>query len=496
VLAGTAVAMLASLLPALQAAGEEPAYAVRRAPRRGTLRLVVVQVTATVAFLLLGLGFAESRNALPRHVGMFVGVSCLFVGGLVAMPLLASLVGRVVQPLFRYCLGLEGRLAADNLVRAPGRSGLVIGALAATVVLVASTAGFIKSTREAIHEWIDDKIAADLFVTSGSSVTSGGAALQLRDDAGEKLRAVPGVAAALPVRFMRIDYRNRAGRECMVFVLGVDAKNFYRSGVDAAMAKNLKRHVDLGLGEPGTVVVSENFAALHKVNVGDTITFSGGKGPVRAKVVGLATDYSWNRGTILMDLTWFREVYGDQQVDVYDVFLKPGADVEEVRKELMRRHGDEYVLFTATRPEVNSEVSRTLNKVYAIAYAQQTIVGVVALLGVVSALFISVLQRQRDLGLLRAVGATRGQILRSVLAEAVLMGFIGAVVGFGIGLLLEWYVLDVMIFDESGFRFAFRVPWLEAGAVVLAAVALATVAGLWPAYQATKLRIPEAIAYE
>jgi putative ABC transport system permease protein len=162
----------------------------------------------------------------------------------------------------------------------------------------------------------------------------------------------------------------------------------------------------------------------------------------------------------------------------------------------MRRHGDEFVLFTATRPEINREVSATLNKIYGLAYAQQTVVGLVSLLGVVSALFISVLQRKRDLGLLRAVGATRAQILRSVLAEAILMGVIGAAVGFGIGILLEWYILDVMIFDEAGFLFPLRVPWLEAGALTAAAVALATLAGLWPAYQATTLRIPEAIAYE
>jgi ABC-type antimicrobial peptide transport system permease subunit len=76
------------------------------------------------------------------------------------------------------------------------------------------------------------------------------------------------------------------------------------------------------------------------------------------------------------------------------------------------------------------------------------------------------------------------------------MGLIGAAIGFGIGLLLEWYALDVMILDEAGFQFALRIPWLEAGVVMLASVVLATLAGLWPAYHATQLRIPEAIAYE
>jgi putative ABC transport system permease protein len=145
---------------------------------------------------------------------------------------------------------------------------------------------------------------------------------------------------------------------------------------------------------------------------------------------------------------------------------------------------------------VRDEVSKALNKVYGLAYAQQLVVGMVALLGVASALFISVLQRRRELGLLRAVGASRGMVLRSVLAEAVLMGFVGAAVGFGIGLMLERYILDVLARDESGFEFPMQVPWLEGGLVAVGAVVLATLAGLWPAYHATRLRIPEAIAYE
>jgi putative ABC transport system permease protein len=245
--------------------------------------------------------------------------------------------------------------------------------------------------------------------------------------------------------------------------------------------------------------VSANFAALYGVKVGDEIEFHGESkrgSKMKARVVGTVTDYIWNRGTIIMDLAWLRAEYGDQQVSMFDLFLAPDADPETVRDELMERFGEREALFVLTRDEIHRDLRATMQKVYALAYAQQVIVGLVSLLGVVSALFISVLQRRRELGLLRAVGATRRQILSSVLAEAVLMGVIGAVVGFGIGLLLEWYVLDVLILDESGFQFALRVPWLEAGVVTVVSVVLATLAGLWPAYHATRLRIPEAIAYE
>src|SRR5262249_34631105 len=158
---GVIVADLAALVPAIQAAGEEPADAVRRVPRTGSAALVLVQLGASVSLILLGIGLADFRYFLPPRWGMFAGIGSLLLGGLVAPPLVASLAGRVIHPFFRHFLGLGGRLAADNLVRSPGRTGLVIAALAATGGLMVQTAGFVRSSHEAIREWVDEKIAAD-----------------------------------------------------------------------------------------------------------------------------------------------------------------------------------------------------------------------------------------------------------------------------------------------------------------------------------------------
>src|SRR5690606_11853127 len=105
-------------------------------------------------------------------------------------------------------------------------------------------------------------------------------------------------------------------------------------------------------------------------------------------------------------------------------------------------------------------------------------------------------QRRRELGLLRAVGATRTQVLRSVLAEAGLMGLIGAGIGLLVGLVLEWYVIRILILDEAGFLFPVALPWGQAVVVALLAIALPLVVGIWPALQASRVRIAEAIAYE
>ena len=127
---------------------------------------------------------------------------------------------------------------------------------------------------------------------------------------------------------------------------------------------------------------------------------------------------------------------------------------------------------------------------------QQLLVGVVAALGVVTALLISVLQRKRELGLLLAVGATPGQVLRSVLAEAFLMGVFGTVLGVLIGLPMEWYVLKVMFVDESGFNLEMLIPWKATLGIGAASITLATLAGLVPAWRAIQTRIPDALQYE
>jgi putative ABC transport system permease protein len=466
---GTFVAVLASLVPTMQAAQEEPAHAVRRVPIRRTLWASLIHLGVVILIVSAGVGVVAYRAQLPPLFGIFAGIILLFIGALSATPLFAAILGRLAQPWFPYIFGLEGRLAADNLVRTPVRTGIVIAALAATTGLLIQTAGFLKSTREAVTTWIEEKIAADLFVSCGSSVTAGGAALTMDPKLGEKLAAIPGVDIVLPVRLQRLDFTSPVdGATKIIWLVALDLAALERGSVRPALAANLARYPRLR--EPGTVAVSENFARLYGVEVGDRLRLPGKDGDLDVEVVGTVIDYTWNRGTVVMNLPWYVEQFSDEQVDIFDIFLRSDANPAVVKQTLKDRFEKSEAVFVVDRPEVYQEVNSGLNKIYSLAYAQQIVIGLVSLLGVISALFISVLQQKRQLGLLRAVGATRTQVLRLVLAEAILMGAVGAVIGFVIGLCLEWYVIYVMIFDESGFLFPMRIPWVESVLVCLACV--------------------------
>jgi putative ABC transport system permease protein len=314
---------------------------------------------------------------------------------------------------------------------------------------------------------------------------------------GDQLRTLPEVQAVLPGRMHFLEFRKR-----IVMLIAIDTDVFDpRPGdtlpaktFDHGLAKKLRDHPELRKG--GTALVSENFAALYHLAPGDPLSIDGLDKVLELQIVGTVDDYTWNRGTIIVDRKWYRENFKDSQINVFDVYIRPGNDSAAVERAMVDRWGKSDALTVISREDTRTVLTKQLRKVYGIAYAQESVVGLVALLGVISALFISVLQRRRELGLLRSIGATRLQVLCAVLAEAILMGIIGALLGFGIGLLLQWYLLDLVLFDESGFVFPMRIPWLASAIVIGLSVVLATLVGLLPAYYATRLRIAEAIQYE
>jgi putative ABC transport system permease protein len=412
------------------------------------------------------------------------------IGSMVASPFIAALIARAIQPLLQRFGSIAWRLGIDDIVRAPGRTGLVIGAVAAGVSLVVQTAGVIRSNRAVIDDWITDNVAADLIVTSGSPVAASGTTHPMPPDLVSRIEKFPGVEDAMRARIRKVTYRST-----QVLLLAADValeshgqRHVLRNGRES-LFETLDR-------TPDGALLSDNFAALHHVGVGDAIPLASPGGEVKLKVVGVIPDYSWNRGTLFVNRRDYVKHWKDQDADVVHLFLRPGADAEAVRAELRKTYGIDNDLYIVTPTDLRAHVNALVGRVYGIAYAQLVIVMIVAGLGVVMSLLISVLSRRHEIGLLRAVGATRGQVMRSILAEAVLMGIIGATIGVIVGVPLEWYILNVVLFEEAGLSFPLHLPWTEALGISAGALVTALLAGCGPALHAVRVRIPEAIAYE
>jgi putative ABC transport system permease protein len=493
VAAGIVTAVAACLVPAIVASKEKPADAVRRVPPTHTWRFRILQVAASALLILLGVVLIFLRELLPQRVGLYGGLVMVLVGGLLATPLLAAIAAWLLQPAVRLLLGIEARLASDNLVRSPQRTGLVIAALAAGVALVMQTAGTIRSNREGFHEWVREFIGADLMVTSGSPVGAGGQSQPMAEELGRQIETqLKEVDKALPIRARKFPYHGT-----QIQVLALSADDFVRVNTPRH-SPGLDLYVALSR-TPDGAIVSENFAALHHVRTGDTIALASRGGEVHLRVLGQLMDYSWNHGTVLINRRDFLRHWDDHKVDIFDIYLRPGAGEETkkaVQATLLKRFGAQHGLFVQTREELQDYIDGAIDQLYAIAYSLQIMVMLVATLGVIMAFIISVLQRRREMGLLRAIGGSQAQVVRSVLAEAALMGVIGTAIGLLVGVPLEWFVLRVAFLEESGYLFAVHIPWTESLVIAAAAVGLATLAGLVPALFAVSQPIPEAIAYE
>lgn len=490
VAAGMLTALFAALVPALRAASDEPADAVRRAPTRGAGLVWWAHRSACVALVLGGMATVYFRASLPSRTGSLVGMTLVLTGLFLAMPVFVRWLAGLLHPVCRSLMGVEARLAADNLIRSPARTGVVIGALAAGVSLMFQTAGVGKSNEVPIREWLAQVLQADAYLFRGNMASANSSISPMEESVRTELEALPGVEGVVGIRFYRPEYHGT-----FVLVVGIDARPYHR-GVRERLPDALPELDLFGrLPDGDYCTISDNFAAKWKVKTGDTITIPGPRGPVNLTVIGKGKDYSWSQGTIFVDRARFAELFDDRLIDAAHVFFRRDADYDATY-ETVREYSERRGLLVQDQQSVNVYLSGVIRRMFQLAYLQQLIVAVVAALGVVTALLISVLQRRRELGLLRAVGATQVQVLKSVLAEAMLMGLLGTVLGFGLGLPMEWYLLDVVMREETGFVFDLLVPWKEALGIGAICVLTSTLAGLVPAIHAVRLRIPDAIAYE
>ncbi len=489
---GILSAVIASLIPAVQAAYEKPAEAVRRVPKEPPVSHLVMHIVATGGLILGGMSLILIRDFLPKRWGTWGGLILVMVGALLSAPLFAQVAARCLAPFARRFFRIEWRIAADNLVRAPGRTGMVIGALAAGVCLIVETAGIIRSQRDAIIAWVDSSIGSDIVVTSGSPVGSGGQNTPMHEDLGAELRKLPEVEDAIPIRVCtEIPFRKER-----VAILTIEAGRAHAREIKRLRKTDSSDILFAMDGKKNSIVISGNFAALHHVHTGDTITLKSPKGEVKFHVIGVIVDYTWNLGTIIMNRRDYVEHWNDESVTIFDVYLRDGVDPNAAKAKIAARLGAQYDLHALTRTELKTHIEQMIERLYKIALGQEIVVVLVAALGVVMAMLISVLQRRREMGLLRAIGASQRQVVYLVLAEASLMGIFGSILGAIFAIPLQWFVLQIVFVEETGYVFPVYVPWWEAVVIALSALAIATLAGLGPALYAVRERIPEAIAYE
>ncbi|MFS8522782.1 MAG: ABC transporter permease, partial [Micromonosporaceae bacterium] len=474
-LVGVAVTMLAALPPALRASRVPPVAAMREAAAvdRPLTRLTVTGVAvlaAGVAALAAGLAGSALRLVLAGVLACLLATALLAPA--VARPAVAVL-GRLLS------WSVPGRLGRLNAARNPRRTAVTASALMVGVALVTGASVVVRSFQDSVTDLLGSSLHAELVVTGE---VSGERPPSFDADVLHAAAALDGVRAAVG---LYLDPAVVDG-ETTFIVAATDLAAL----ADVFGAEPLSG--DLSAPAPDALLVSEQAADDRGLEPGDAVTVQLGRGdPHRLTVVAVYPD-----GTLPGRYLAGPRVTADLTVpDPYLGFvrLEPGAAAEPVRAQLSRWLADNPEVSVTDRSSFIAQQARQLDSLLTMVRALLGLAILVAVLGIVNTLALSVVERTRELGLLRAVGLGRSATMRMVTVEAVLLALFGALLGIVSGTGLGAAVVRAMA--DQGIR-TLTLPWADLGAYLLLAAVAGVAAAVVPAVRAARMDVLGAVAYE
>ncbi len=488
-LAAAAFGMLAALTaawhPANEAAGTDP---VRALALRTRIEEKAARVTrwALLGLGTLGLSYAVSWFALrtgPALLGFaaaflvlfgFICFSPALIRGLGAA-LAKAAAGRAVP-----------RLAAENFRRSIHRNSATVGALSAAIALVIGVSIMILSFRHTVDVWMNRGFAADLFIAPAANETIGLEAF-IPAEAIAFLEKEPGVESVDTFRELRVPMG--ADPVPVGVVKGADRRNiqFVGGGQREKMAKFFGGDY---------VVATESFARRWGKAEGDGVVLTTPRGKVRFEIAGIYYDYTRDEGLLMIDRKTFDRYWDDPRAQSLALYLRAPGDAGGI-SDRFRRHFSaqgEFAIFSNSG--LKKRVFEVFDQTFAVTYVLRTIAILVAALGIFLSLTTLITEREREIGVFRAVGASRGQVGGLVFAESALVGVAASILGLAAGCSLALVLTFVINKAFFGWTIALRFPWLLLAATPLWIVPASLLAAWGPALRASRIEIATAVRAE
>ncbi|MBC2876136.1 MULTISPECIES: ABC transporter permease [Streptomyces] len=466
---GILVTMLAAWLPGRRAAKIPPVAAMNSVHAVATTKSLVVR--NTIGALLTAAGAAVSVTAGDES-GLGVGAGLLLIGVFVLTPLLSRPLIAAVGPVLRR-FGMPGKLAGQNAVRNPRRTAATASALMIGLTLITGLTVIGNSVQQAIDKMAADSLKADYVVVMANMH-------DLSPDIARKLATQPGVTAVSALR-------QSPAR--------IDGDSEYLTGVDAASIGKLTQ-VDFSAGSYAAlsqrqrVVVDDATAKSHHWKAGSSfeVTYEDGK-KGRLTVGGIFKGNDMLKG-IMVDnpaLTPHMSELVDRQVLVK---TDKGASAS-AKKSLRKALGDNPAIQVQDKDDISREVASMISMMLNVLYGLLAMAVIVAVLGVVNTLAMSVFERRQEIGMLRAIGLDRSGIKRMVRLESVVISLFGGVLGIVLGVFFGWAAGEQIATSMATYEMA--LPWGRIALFLLLAAVVGVLAALWPARRAAKLNMLSAI---
>jgi putative ABC transport system permease protein len=484
---GLLVTIVAAMIPAVRATRVPPLAALREVAidRAGASRARLVAGVVVLIAAALCLSTATSSDGGADDLSVVgLGAVLAVVGAIVIGPVLAGRSIRALGVVVRRLKGLTGRLATENAARSPKRTSATASALIIGVALVGFITVFAASAKSSVEASVGSGFSGDFVVQSdGGGFGFSGFPTTVAD----QIEQVDGVDVVAPVGFGSLEVEYADGDKATEFVTSIDPENLDQV-LDPKMIEGQVSDLT-----DGGVLVDQLRVDDHDLAIGDTLTITApGGAQVELTMEGISDDPN-----ILGIFTITRTTSASVVPQVLDaqVFgtLDEGADPTATLEAIDEAVSETPALEVLDREGFTNSIVSDITAFVNIIYGLLVLSIIIALIGIANTLSLSINERVRELGLLRAVGMSRSQLRSAIRWEAVLISVLGAIVGLGLGLLLSWAVLTAL--EPQGLS-EFAVPGGSLLVIVVLAALLGTLASIRPGRRAARLPILDAIATE
>lgn len=492
-LIGLLTTLLASAVPIIEASKVPAAVAVRRSALEFRVQKFAPRFAcAGICFLVIAIVLAlNSIQGGEVFGGFFFGLAAALavaLGAIFLTPLLTLVLVRFTGVIMNKLAGMIGVLAARNIQTALSRTAVAIAALMLSLSMVLGMGLMIASFRGSLNDWVKSVLQADIYLQPTDAATAKWEALfppefiqfleqQPEIDAIDLYGATAFTYRGQPIYLIAISAVVVKDRLDFIFTQGNDQENW--------------QHLIAG-----EVFLSDGFARRFHKAVGDTVVLSTLHGPRVFRTAAIFVDYSFEQGQVMMDHRTYTENWGASRITNIGVFLKPQIDFRRYAVDLRRALAGRFAVQVIPNRDLRERVFKVFDQSFAITQVMQILAGVVAFIGIISAVMSLLVERTRELGILRAVGMGFGQLHQMVLIESGLMGALAACIAVPAGTALALVMIYVINLHTFNWTINFQINLGTYVQIWWMALAAALLAAIYPMSRLKKISIAAAIREE
>lgn len=486
-LLGVAATLFASIAPAREAALSPPRSTLSRADVE-ILSQKLVGWAALAGVFLVGSSAVWLATIELGLNASFVGTFGIVIGFALLAPWLTKLLMPSISRILGKVIGPIGRIAPREVSNSASRTSVAMAALMVAVAITIGVSLMVSSFRQSVVVWLDQILSNDIYVSvAGASLPEPMVAID--EEILERAELWPGVEKVHLLRNVQVDSPYGP--------ITVSANNNPNDGIEQVYVSAQGNGQEVWQAvQAGAVMVSEPLANRLGLSLGENLKLYSNTGPREFQIAAIFSDFTSSQGNVIMWLPNYQSSWDDYAVTAFSAEVGSAFDVDTIVSEMRRELSPKQQLHIRSNKSLRNESLDVFDRTFTITAALQVITTLVAFVGVLSAMLSLQLEKQRQLGIMKAIGLSARQLWTLVLVETgligALAGFLALPTGYSVALIL------VRLINKRSFGWTFQLH-LEAEPFILAfvvSIAAALLAGLYPAYRISRRRAAEAMRFD